>query len=149
MPRRTNKLGKSRGFTLIEVAFSVAILAGEVIVLFSLIVSGMVQTDVTQEFDIARNAAVSKLEEIRGFEFTEVFLRYNTDLSTFPVYGLKDHTNFLVTARGSVTVQDNEIDDLFYITVTIRWKVKDVATQDPNTYNEIVSRSLLAKGAKY
>ncbi|MFH1226503.1 MAG: hypothetical protein V1701_01200 [Planctomycetota bacterium] len=65
----------NRGMSLIEVTLAIAILTTGMVALLMVMTSGIQQKEVSREEEVATNAAVTKIEEIRGyasFDFTNL-----------------------------------------------------------------------------
>lgn len=130
------------GFTLIEVIIAMILLTVGLLTLFSVITSGLVQSGVTREYDVARNAANAKIEEIRGVNFSDIVSVYSA--TDFAVVGLVTPTGW--ANPGYISVNDSAAD-LYDITITIRWQIQG----NPNAavYNEYITRSLMTRRYKY
>ena len=132
----------AEGFTLIEVILAMVLLSVATLALLSVLLGGFAQRETSREYDLARNAAFAKLEEIRGCEFANVYTRYNN--TYFAVTDLDPPTGW--ANPGKITI-NNAISDLYDVTVTIRWQIKGNASA--LVFNQHVIRSLLTRGAKY
>jgi len=144
------------GFTLIEVMIAMALLTIGTLALLSALGGGLLQRETSREYDIARNAAAAKLEEIRGRDFTNVFAQYN--LTYFDVPGLTARAGWTSPGKivkivkvAGVEVENNGIDNtvanLYEVTITIRWQIK--GNTDSRVFNEFVIRSLMTRNSKY
>lgn len=129
------------GFTLIEVVIAMILLTVGLLTLLSVTLSGMVQREVTREYDIARNAAFAKIEEIRAQDFVDVAAYNNT---YFGVTGLTAPTGW--SDSGFITV-NSSVADLYDVTVTIRWQIQ--GNTNAAVYNEYVTMSLMTRRSKY
>jgi type II secretory pathway pseudopilin PulG len=151
LSRSAGRQGQARvGFTLVELILALAMLITETVTLLSLIFGGMVQNQTNQEYVIARNAAVSKIEEIRGCDFSGAYDKYNN--KTFIVSPLLDSVKWNTSpptfATGKIEI-NNSSPELYDITITIKWKIKDSATTDEDVSNKFMTRSLLTRGTRY
>ena len=129
------------GFTLIEVIIAMILLTVGLMTLLSVTLGGMVQREVTREYDIARNAAFAKIEEIRAQDFDDVAAYTGT---YFAVVGLTAPTGW--TNPGFISV-NNTVSDLYDVTVTIRWRIQ--GNTSALVYNEYVTRTLMTRRSKY
>ncbi|MEK7309195.1 MAG: prepilin-type N-terminal cleavage/methylation domain-containing protein [Planctomycetota bacterium] len=129
------------GFTLIEVIIAMILLTVGLMTLLSVTLGGMLQREVTREYDIARNAASAKIEEIRAQDFDDVAAYTGT---YFAVVGLTAPTGW--TNPGFISV-NNTVSDLYDVTVTIRWRIQ--GNTSALVYNEYVTRTLMTRRSKY
>lgn len=94
------------GFTLVEVAISLAVIAIALLGMISAIVAAQKTNEASRELTVAMNAAREKVEEMRSYPLSEVYARYNADPNdnpatgespgpTFPVSGLVPPSNTL------------------------------------------------------
>jgi Tfp pilus assembly protein PilV len=129
------------GFTLIEVIIAMILLTVGLLTLLSVILGGTVQREVTREYDVARNAASAKIEEIRVQDFNAVAAYSGT---YFAFVGLVTPTGW--ANPGKIEV-NSSVSDLYDITITIRWQIQG----NPNAavYNEYITRSLMTRRSKY
>jgi len=132
---------RCEGFTIIEVIIAMVLLATGLLALLSVTMGGMAQRQVTREYDIARNAASAKIEEIRGLDFSDVVDYHNAN---FAVDGLMTPTGW--ANPGLVTV-NSSVSDLYDVTVTIRWRINGNASA--LVYNEYITRTLMTRRSKY
>jgi len=132
---------RCEGFTMIEVVIAMILLATGLLALLSVTMGGMAQREVSREYDVARNAASAKLDEIRARDFSSVAAYNNT---FFEVDGLMTPTGW--ANPGNVTI-DNSVSDLYDVTVTIRWRIKGNASA--LVFNEYITRSLMTRRTKY
>lgn len=137
----TSPVTSLTGFTLIEVVIAMILLTAGLMTLLSVTLGGMLQREVTREYDIARNAAFAKVEEIRSQDFSDVS---DYDGDYFGVDGLTAPTGW--TNPGKIEVND-DVSDLFDITVTIRWQIQ--GNTSANVYNEYVTQTLITRKSKY
>jgi len=129
------------GFTLIEVIIAMVLLSVGLLTLLSVTMGGMVQREVTREYDIARNAASAKMDEIRAQDFSDVS---DYDGDYFGVIGLTAPAGW--TNPGRITV-NSTVSDLYDITVTIRWRIS--GNTSALVFNEYVTRTLMTRRSKY
>jgi len=131
------------GFTLIEVVIAMILLTTGLLTLLSVTLGGMLQREVTREYDIARNAAFAKIEEIREQDFPDI-ISPSFSGTYFAVVGLTAPTGW--ANPGYITV-NNSVLDLYEITVTIRWRIQ--GNTSALVYNEYVTRTLMTRRSKY
>ncbi|MFA5793848.1 MAG: hypothetical protein WC980_02075 [Candidatus Brocadiia bacterium] len=68
-----------QGMTLIEVTLAIAVLTAGIVSLLMVLASALQQKEASREYQVATNAAVSKMEEIRGyasFDFSNLASHY-------------------------------------------------------------------------
>lgn len=128
------------GFTLIEVIIAMVLLTVGLMTLLSVTMGGMVQRGVTREYEIARNAAFARMEEIKAQDFPDVAASTGT---YFAVAGLMTPTGWANPGRVEV---NTSVSDLYEITITIRWQIQGNASA--LVYNEYVIRSLMTRRSK-
>ena len=140
------------GFTLIEVVIAMILLTAGLLTLLSVVLGGMLQRGVTREYDIARNAAFAKIEEIRAQDFSDIYTDYNMEY--FEVPGLITPTGWTLPGKIVKIVAGVEYDgvddsalDLYDITVTIRWQIQ--GNTSALVFNEYVTRTLMTRRSKY
>ncbi|MEW6026135.1 MAG: prepilin-type N-terminal cleavage/methylation domain-containing protein [Planctomycetota bacterium] len=129
------------GFTLIEVLIAMVLLTAGLLTLLSVTLGGMLQREVSREYDIARNAAYAKIEEIRAQDFSDVPDYHNV---YFPVTDLTPPTGWTDPCKVEV---DSSVSDLYEVTVTVRWRIQGNA--NPDVYNEYLTMTLLTRRSKY
>jgi len=139
------------GFTLIEVIIAMILLSVGLLTLLSVTLGGMLQRETTREYDIARNAANAKVEEIRAQDFNDVAAYNNT---YFSVAGLTAPTGWtspgkIVKIVGGVEYAgvNTSVPDLYEVTVTIRWQIQ--GNTSALVYNEYATGTLLTRKSKY
>jgi prepilin-type N-terminal cleavage/methylation domain-containing protein len=87
-PGRAGAVGAGRrGFTLIEVAVAVFILAVAMLGLVAAMAGAVQGGDITDDTEVARRAISSKIDEMRASDFTSFFTTYGG--ATFDVPGLR------------------------------------------------------------
>jgi len=151
----------SGGFTLLETLLGMFLLTVGALWLMSIIMSGLSNRENVREYDIANNAAITKLEEIRAYDFQTVTA---FDKKAFTVPGLFRPTNWppatnpcpprtsaqpwqqdeLAWLVGYVTI-DTSRPELYDVTITIRWRISNIA--DERVFNEFIARRLVAINA--
>ncbi|MBI5778260.1 MAG: prepilin-type N-terminal cleavage/methylation domain-containing protein [Planctomycetes bacterium] len=130
------------GFTLIEVVIAMILLSVGLLTLLSVTMSGMLQREVTREYDVAREAAFAKIEEIRTQDFPDL-LSAPYSGTYFAVAGLITPTGW--ANPGFISV-NNTTSSLYDITVTIRWQIQ--GNTSALVYNEYVTRTLMTRRSK-
>jgi prepilin-type N-terminal cleavage/methylation domain-containing protein len=140
-----------KGFTLIEVIIAMVLLTIGSLALLSVLGGGLLQRATAEEYDIARNAAAGKIEEIRGYEFLSTVATSAVSGTYFAILGLtapatSTITTWLQPLPGRIEV-NNSSADLYEVTITIRWRIKGNA--NPSVYNELITRSFLTRKNKY
>jgi prepilin-type N-terminal cleavage/methylation domain-containing protein len=128
------------GFTLIEVIIAMVLLTVGLLTLLSVTMGGMLQREVTREYDVARNAASAKMEEIRAQDFPDVAAATGT---YFAVAGLIAPTGWANPGQIEVLTA---VSSLYEITITIRWQIQGNASA--LVYNEYVTRTLMTRRSK-
>jgi len=128
------------GFTLIEVIIAMVLLTVGLMTLLSVTLGGMVQRGVTREYDIARNAAFAKIEEIRAQDFPDVAAYTGTN---FAVADLIAPTGW---ANPGLVAVVTAVADLYEVTVTIRWRIQ--GNTSALVYNEYITRTLMTRRSK-
>jgi prepilin-type N-terminal cleavage/methylation domain-containing protein len=101
-----------RGFTLIEVILSIAILAFALCGILAAYISCTVFMATSKNVNIATNAAFGLIEEIRSSSFTRIMDNYD---------GLTFSVNDIPSSMGVVHV-DNTNPELLEVTVSICWR---------------------------
>lgn len=104
--RTQGRAWRRRGFTLVEVAVSIAVLVIAASGLLGALVSSTSLGRVTHESAIAQQAARRVLEELQGVPFDEIFASYNA--SNLDDLGL---TNPAVGSDFAVAGLDPAVDD--------------------------------------
>lgn len=137
-----DRLPKRGGFTLIEVVIAMILLTIGLMTLLSVTLGGLVQREVTREFDIARNAAYTQMGDIRVQDFEDVFNDYHN--TYFNVEGLIAPTGW--PQPGYISI-NNARADLYDVTLTVRWQIK--GNLNAAVYNEYITRSLITRRSKY
>ena len=135
---------RCEGFTLIEVIIAMVLLTVGLMTLLSVTMGGMLQRQVTREYDLAREAAFAKIEEIRAQDFPDVVTYNNSPRNSFSVVGLIAPTGW---ANPGLVAVNTSVSDLYEITVTVRWQIKGNASA--LVYNEYVTRTLMTRRSKY
>ncbi|MEK7448520.1 MAG: hypothetical protein AAB019_03445 [Planctomycetota bacterium] len=105
------------GLTMVEVIVAMTLLTVGVVFILSVMVSALQQREVSRERDIAKNAAVAKLEEIKAYTFSSIYTTYNQ--TYFNVSGLVKRTD--KSDEGYSQVNNSNVN-LLDVTVTIYWK---------------------------
>lgn len=108
------------GFTLVEVMIAVTILAVASGGLIAAFTGCFTVNEGARNSTIAINGAQKKMEEIRNYDFDDIYSDYNG--ATFEVAGL--HEEGSENKEGSIVV-DNTNSNLLKVTVTVCWKQKD------------------------
>ncbi len=127
MIQRSNK-----GFTLVEVMLAVAILAFALCSILATYVSCFVLIATSKNINIATNAALGVVEEIRShrdpcrdegtISFTEIANNNNNCTGFYPGYnGLNFILNEIPSSRGVVYVDDTD-PDFLNVTVSVCWR---------------------------
>jgi prepilin-type N-terminal cleavage/methylation domain-containing protein len=127
----------SQGFTILEVMIAMVLLAAAVFSLLSVSLSGTLQQGTTREYDIARNSAFAKLEEMRSFTFTNLSGFYNNTF--FAVPGLTAPTGWAEPGWVGMDVTS----DLAEVAVIIRWRLGE--STDASVFNEYILRGLITR----
>lgn len=142
------------GFTLIEVVIAMILLSVGLLTLLSVTLGGMLQRETTREYDIARNAANAKIEEIRAQDFDDVAAYNNPPNNYFPVDGLTAPTGWTspgkivkIVAGVEYAGVNTSVSDLYEITVTIRWQIQ--GNTSAAVYNEYATGTLMTRRSKY
>ena len=100
------------GFTLIEILFTIGILAFTICGLLVSYTSAMVLTATSKNINIATNAAVGLLEQMRTDSFSNIVHDYD---------GLVFSVNAIPSSTGVVVV-DNTNPELLQVTISICWR---------------------------
>ena len=128
---RSNKMRRSSrkddlsltGFTILEVMIAMVVLVVGVFSTLSILTSALQQRAVSREYDIAKNAAVAKIEEIKAFTFSDIYGTYEEGVDKyFDVPGLVTRAD--KTDEGMIVI-DNTNTDLLDISVCIYWRTRN------------------------
>jgi prepilin-type N-terminal cleavage/methylation domain-containing protein len=109
------KLYKKAGFTLVEILLATAILASAVCAILVTYYSCFVLISTSKNINIATNAAIGLMEEIRTSAFTRIMDDYN---------GLNFVVNALPQSRGVVFINDDN-SELLEVTISVCWRQGD------------------------
>lgn len=85
------------GFTLVEVAISLAVVAIALLGMISVIVTAQKTDRASHERTLAMNAAREKVEEMRSYPLSEVYARYNSETKDNPATGVSPGPTFPVS----------------------------------------------------
>jgi prepilin-type N-terminal cleavage/methylation domain-containing protein len=151
------------GFTILEVMIAMVLLTVGTMALLSVLSEGIVQKEITREYDIARNAAQTELETIRGKDFTTIHDIIGSSQENFAVVGLTAPTGWTQAGKvESIACSDHgtnlngagnschnnpSVCKLYDIKITIRWRIKGNASA--SVYNEYVTRSIISRNNRY
>ncbi|MDD4899686.1 MAG: type II secretion system protein [Candidatus Omnitrophica bacterium] len=102
----------ARGFSLVEIVVAVGILAFALCAILAAYVSFFVLSNTSKNINIASNAALSLMEEIRSTSFFQIYNTYN---------GLNFTLNDIPQSRGVVYV-NNTNPELLEVTVSVCWR---------------------------
>ena len=100
------------GFTLIEIIFTIGILAFTICGLLVSYTSAMVLTATSKNVNIATNAAMGLLEQIRTDSFSQIVNDYD---------GLVFSVNAIPSSTGVVVI-DNTNPELLQVTISVCWR---------------------------
>ena len=100
------------GFTLIEILFTIGILAFTICGLLVSYTSAMVLTATSKNVNIATNAAAGLLEQMRTDSFSRIVNDYD---------GLVFSVNAIPSSTGVVVV-DNTNPELLQVTISVCWR---------------------------
>ena len=161
MKCRNNK--GEQGMTLLEVTLAIAVLTAGLVALLMVLASAMQQKEISREVAYATDAAVAKLEEIRGYagvDFTTLASRYSSaaynefcancglnhtagsQCHNFNTrWGLKPQSGRYNT--GFITL-DSSMPSLVEVTVNIAWE----STIGQNNLITNTMRTLVARSSK-
>lgn len=106
------KKKSKRGFSLIEIVVAVGILAFALCAILASYISFFVLSTTSKNINIASNAALSLMEEIRGTPFSQIFNTYN---------GLNFVLNDIPQSRGVVYVNTAN-PELLEVTISVCWR---------------------------
>jgi len=112
MGRKFFRKNRARGFTLVEVLISAAILAFTICAILATYISCFVLIATSKNINIATNAAFGLIEEMRATPFTQIIDDYN---------GLKFTLNDIPESMGIVYVDDAN-PELLEVTVSVCWQ---------------------------
>lgn len=104
------------GFTLIEVMLAAAILAIVVCGILATYISCFELISTSRNFTFAVNAAQRKIEEIRDYNFSQIYPDYNNQ--SFAVDEIS------AGSRGVVYVDDSN-PDLLEVTISVCWRQRE------------------------
>lgn len=105
---------KRYGFTLMELMLAATILVIALVGLLATYVGCFNINETAKNLTMSINAAQQKLEELRDYNFYEIYEDYNN--TTFEVTGMAAQN-----AEGSIIV-DNSSPDLLKITISVCWQ---------------------------
>lgn len=103
-----------RGFTLIEVMIAAAILAVVICGILATYISCFELISTSRNFTFAVNAAQRKIEEIRDYNFSQIYSDYNNQSFTVDEMSVGD-------SRGIVYV-DELTPELLEVTISVCWR---------------------------
>jgi prepilin-type N-terminal cleavage/methylation domain-containing protein len=109
---RVFKKRSDRGFTLIEIMLVAGILAFVLCAILAAYISCSVLVATSKNLNIATNAALGLMEEIRTSSFTRIYDEYN---------GLNFILNDIPSSRGVVYVDDTN-PELLEVTISVCWR---------------------------
>jgi prepilin-type N-terminal cleavage/methylation domain-containing protein len=106
------KKRSNNGFTLIEIMLAVGILAFALSAILAAFISCSVLVTTSKNVNIATNAALGLMEEIRTSSFARIYGDYN---------GLNFILNDIPSSRGVVYVDDTN-PELLEVTISVCWR---------------------------
>lgn len=115
-----------KGFTLVEVLFTVAILAFALCGLLAMYINLFLLGDISRQITLATNASQAKIEEIRNTSFDKLLA---SNGSTFDITGFA-----AADAKGRVEVLNTSYADLMQVRVIVcfRQKGQRIIGEDTN-----------------
>jgi prepilin-type N-terminal cleavage/methylation domain-containing protein len=120
--RPSRRRRADRGFSLVELIFALGIIAVVLFALISMILHTMNTKESMREQLVAKQAAVSKVEEIRAHKFAEILTRFGPPNNTFNVPGLTKIDNLpSKQGLGTITIDSSNLN-ILDVTVTLDWK---------------------------
>lgn len=98
-------IGAQTGMTLVEVTLAIVVLTAGLVSIMMVMTSAMQQKESSREYEYATNAALTKMEEIRGYagvDFTDLATRYSgADYKEFCINcNMKHITETVVSVIG-------------------------------------------------
>ncbi|MBI4712164.1 MAG: hypothetical protein HY762_02490 [Planctomycetes bacterium] len=134
------------GFTLVEVMLALAVLTAGLLSLVLTLTTAIYQNEVAREYDLAVNAAVAKIQEIRGHTpfsgATGTFATYNN--TTFDVAGIIRAGTDQTADNGEVVI-NNANPDLLDVTVKISFSWTNPATDS----SKLLIRTYVARSGAW
>jgi len=110
--RETLRRPFNKGFTLVEILLATGILALAICGILAMYISCFTLIATSKNVNIATDAALGLLEEIRSSQFTRIVDDYN---------GLTFTVNNIPASRGIVYVDDTN-SELLKVTVSVCWR---------------------------
>lgn len=117
-------LRKSRGLSLLEIMIALAVLAIALSGIISATLHGQTMQDLNRQLDLARNAAMTKMEEVRARDFTTIVTTYGGAANAnnrFGVTGLRPPPSVLANQIGVVSL-DASNANLIEVRVRVDWQ---------------------------
>lgn len=107
-----------RGLTLVELVIALAVIALTLLQAIQVMVHTSVMKQATREFTVAREAAMSKLEEIKTYP-------QNNNWAGVATFNVAPKNSFTVaglnSGLGSIVI-DTSNQNLYQVTVTVTWR---------------------------
>ena len=115
---------QNKGMTLIEVTLAMVILVVGILSALMIIITCVQQREVSHEMDLAKNAVVAKLQEIRAFDFDTIHAQYNEvdgPRRFFTINELMPVPGIVPPDTHGFTDVDNTNSELLEIIVNVQW----------------------------